>query len=60
MSRISVVSQFMNNLTEVHMKVVYHILTYLKNNSRKGTLFQKNTKKGTLKIFKNKLGWLHN
>ena len=39
---ISVVSQFMNNPIKEHMKVVYHILRYLKMTPRKG-LYLKRT-----------------
>ena len=39
---INVVSQFMNNPIKEHMKVVYHILRYLKMTPRKG-LYLKRT-----------------
>ena len=39
---LSVVSQYMHNPGEQHMKAVKRILRYLKNAPRKGILFTKN------------------
>lgn len=40
---VSVVSQFMNNPTEVHMEVVLRVLKYLKGSPGKGLCFRKTT-----------------
>ena len=56
---INVVSQFMNNPIEEHMKAMYHILRYLKMTPGK-RLFQNNIEEKHQKIFRYRLGWLHN
>lgn len=38
---VSVVSQFMHNSKEPHLRVVYQIIQYLKGTSGKGILFKK-------------------
>jgi ATP-dependent RNA circularization protein (DNA/RNA ligase family) len=38
---LSVISQFMHSPSKEHMKVVTHILRYLKSSPRKGILFKK-------------------
>ena len=40
---VSLISQFLNNPSENHMKAVYRILRYLKKDPRKGLLFKKTT-----------------
>ena len=47
---VNVVSQFMNNPTEEHMKVVYHILRYLKMTLGMG-FYLKKTQKRNIEIF---------
>ena len=39
---VSVVSQFMHSLRELHLEVVYKILHYMKSTLRKGIVFKKN------------------
>ena len=56
---ISMGSQFMNNPIEEHMKVMYHILRYLKMIPGKW-LFQKNIEDKYWNFFRCRLGWLHN
>lgn len=41
---ISGVCQFIHSPKELHLKVIYRILHYLKSTPRKGILFQKNEK----------------
>ena len=48
---LSVVSQFMHNLSEQHMNVVICILRYLKYVPRKGILFYKNTNKQNIEVY---------
>ena len=57
---VDVINPFMNNPTEEHMKVLYHILKISQNDSRKGALFQKNTEEKHQNFFRYKLGWLYN
>ena len=47
---VDVINPFMNNPTEEHMKVLYHILRYLKMTLGKGLYF-KRTQKRNIKIF---------
>ena len=49
---VNIVSQFMNNPTEEHMKAAYRILSYLKMNPRKGLYF-KRTQKRNIEFFSN-------
>ena len=56
---VSMISEFINNPTKEHMKVMYRILRYFKMTLKEG-LYSKEHRRQTLKIFKCKLGWLHN
>ena len=49
---VNIISQFMNNPVKEHMKMVYHILRYLKITPRKGVYF-KRTQKRNIEIFSN-------
>lgn len=42
---VSVISQFMNKLTEEHLTTVYRTLRYLKGTPGKGIFFQKSNNK---------------
>ena len=57
---VHVVSQFMNNPIEKHMKAAYHIISYLKMNPRKGLYFKRTQKRNIEFFFRCRLGWLHN
>ncbi|RVW52962.1 Retrovirus-related Pol polyprotein from transposon RE1 [Vitis vinifera] len=48
---LSVVSQYMHNLGEQHMKAVMRILRYLKNAPRKGILFAKNVDHQSIEVY---------
>ncbi|KAH9650374.1 protein kinase domain-containing protein [Citrus sinensis] len=48
---LSVVSQFMHNPREQHMKAVMWILRYLKTNPRKGILFSKNEDYNNIEVY---------
>ncbi|KAH9689179.1 retrovirus-related pol polyprotein from transposon RE1 [Citrus sinensis] len=48
---LSVVSQFMHNPGEQHMKVVMRILRYLKTNPGKGILFSKNEDYSNIEVY---------
>lgn len=43
---VSIISQFMHAPTQQHLKVVYHILGYLKSTPGKGLLFRKTDERG--------------
>ncbi|KAH9754441.1 hypothetical protein KPL71_015444 [Citrus sinensis] len=48
---LSVISQFMHNLGEQHMKAVMRILRYLKTNPGKGILFSKNEDYSNIEVY---------
>ena len=50
---LSVVSHFMHNSGEQHMKAVMRILRYLKTNPGKGILFSKNEDYSNIEVYTN-------
>ena len=48
---LSIVNQFMHNLSEQYMNVVTHILRYLKSSPGKGILFSKNTEEENIDVY---------
>ena len=57
---VSMVSQFMNNPTEEHMKVVHRIRRYLKMTQENGLYFKRTQKRRIEIFFRYRLDWFHN